>query len=201
MKNRSILAITERGLVLRLGLGLGICLLATACAPTGVSNSSGGSGSSSDRGQAVVWSEVPEVVNMANDMREVMKAKIGSSEVVAVLQWRAYNGRRDALQTTWYGDMKSPPPTYVVESLLISVDGRGLMVPAAQTRYLCSQWMNNTPRLGLYLKGEDLCIYITLGDGSDAWCASYIVNLESGALISHQVESQRAFHRAVKRSM
>jgi len=133
----------------------------------------------------MVWSKVPESANMVGDMREVMKAKVGDRDVVAVLQWRPYNGRQDALQTTWYGDMDSPPPTYVAESLLISVNGRGLMVPSAQTRYLCSQWMNSNPRLGLYLRGSNLCIYITVGDDSDAWCASYIVNPETGALVSH----------------
>jgi|GEM_PF-950913 hypothetical protein len=186
MKNRTILAI------------LGLCLVMSACSPTGVGNSPSGSSPSSDSSEAAAWSKVAELTNESNDMREVMKAKVGDRDVVAVLQWRPYNGRRDALQATWYGDMNSPPPTYVAESLIISVNGRGLMVPSSQTRYLCSQWMNTNPRLGLYLKGSSLCIYVTVGDGSDAWCASYIVNPETGALVSHNVERASKFHRKTK---
>ena len=183
---------------------LGFCLLMAACAPSGGVNSSGGisgglSGSLGyNQDESAVWSKVPEVMNATNEMREVMKAKVASREVVAVLQWRAFNGRRDALQAAWYGDMGSPPPTYVAESLLISIDGRGLMVPAAQTRYLCSQWMNDAARLGLYLKGENLCIYVTVGDGSDAWIASYIINPDTGALLSHSVERASVFRKRVK---
>ena len=175
-----------------------------ACAPSGGVNSAGGisgglSGSLGyNRDESAVWSKVPEVMNATNEMREVMKAKVATREVVAVLQWRAFNGRRDALQASWYGDMGSPPPTYVAESLLISIDGRGLMVPAAQTRYLCSQWMNDTARLGLYLKGENLCIHVTVGDGSDAWIASYIINPDTGALLSHSVERASVFRKRVK---
>lgn len=172
------------------------CLLVAACAPSGGVSSSGDPGR--DQDEAVVWSKVQEVVNATNEMREVMKAKVADREVVAVLQWRAFNGRGDALQATWYGDMGSPPPTYVVESLLISMDGRGLMVPMAQTRYLCSQWMNDTARLGLYLKGKNLCLYVTVGDGSDAWAASYIINPDTGALLSHSVERASAFRKRVK---
>ena len=186
MKNRSILIV------------LGISVIMTACTPTGVNQPSSGTSSGSNRDESMVWSKVPESANMVGDMREVMKAKVGDRDVVAVLQWRPYNGRQDALQTTWYGDMDSPPPTYVAESLLISVNGRGLMVPSAQTRYLCSQWMNSNPRLGLYLRGSNLCIYITVGDDSDAWCASYIVNPETGALVSHNVERASKFHRRTK---
>ena len=183
-----------------LGFCLLFCLLIAACAPSGEVRSSGGTSGDSgrDRDEAAAWSKVPEVLNATNEMREVMKAKVADREVVAVLQWRAFNGRRDALQATWYGDMGSPPPTYVVESLLISMDGRGLMVPMAQTRYLCSQWMNDTARLGLYLKGENLCIYVTVGDGSDAWVASYIINPDTGAMLSHSVERASAFRKRVK---
>ena len=186
MKERSILVV------------LGVSVIMSACSPTGGNNSSSNISSGPDPDEVAAWSKVPEITNMAGDMRDVMKAKVGDRDVVAVLQWRPYNGRRDALQTTWYGDMGSPPPTYVAESLLISVNGRGLMVPSAQTRYLCSQWMNSSPRLGLYLRGSNLCVYVTVGDGSDSWCASYIVNPETGALVSHKVERAAKFHRKTK---
>ncbi len=183
-------------------LSMGVIM--AACSPSNVNHSPSGTGtiigtgSSSDRIEAAIWRKVPGITNIASDMREVMKAKVADRDVVAVLQWRPYNGRRDAMQSTWYGDMGSPPPTYVVESLLISVDGRGLMVPSAQTRYLCSQWMNNNPQLGLYMVGSNLCIYITLGDGSDAWCASYVVNPATGALVSHNVDRASKFQRKTK---
>ncbi|MGB2186923.1 MAG: hypothetical protein ACPH5P_09645 [Akkermansiaceae bacterium] len=144
------------------------------------------------------FSKVPEVSHVMDDMREVLKAKVGNNEVVAMLQWRPYNGLKDAYQNVWYGDMGSPPPVYVAQSLIISINGRGLMVPDAKTRYLCSQWMNDNPRLGLYLRGEDLCVFVRLGDGSQAWVASYIVNPQTGALLAHQVQDARSFRKAVR---
>lgn len=144
------------------------------------------------------WRQVPEVAHVVSDMREVLKAKVAEGEVAAVLQWRPFNGVKDAYQAVWYGDMGTPPPTYVVQSLIISIDGRGVMVPEAKTRYLCSQWMNDNPRLGLCMRGEDLCVFVRLGDGSQAWVASYIVNAQTGALLSHEVQDARSFRKAVR---
>ena len=58
--------------------------------------------------------------------------------------------------------------------------------------------MNDAARLGLYLKGENLCIHVTVGDGSDAWIASYIINPDTGALLSHSVERASIFQKRVK---
>lgn len=177
---------------------MSLCLMAmVACSPSAYkAPPAGGAGRLPAKGGD--FSKVPEVSNIVNDMREVLKAKVAESEVVAVLQWRPFNGLKDAYQAVWYGDMGTPPPSYVVQSLIISIDGRGLMVPEAKTRHLCSQWMNDNPRLGLYMRGEDLCVFVRLGDGTQAWVASYIVNAQTGALLSHEVEDARSFRKAVR---
>jgi len=178
---------------------IGVFFILAGCAP-----STGGGpseGITRDPGKAEVWHDVLGAVNTVDDMREVMKVKVGEREVVAVLQWRRFNPQRDALQAIWYGDMGAPPPMYVAESLLVSMDGRGLMIPASKTHYLCSQWMNANPRMGLYLRGTDLCVYVDVGDGSKAFSASYIINPDSGTLVAHRVEDRKAFHKAVKRRL
>jgi len=48
------------------------------------------------------------------------------------------------------------------------------------------------------LKGKNLCLYVTVGDGSDAWAASYIINPDTGALLSHSVERASVFQKRVK---
>jgi hypothetical protein len=180
------------------GIMGGLVILA-GCAP-----STGGhsiEGITNQPSKTEVWHDVLGAVNMVDDMREIMKVKVGEREVVAVLQWRRFDAQRDALQAVWYGDMGAPPPLYVADSLLVSMDGRGLMIPTSKTRYLCSQWMNANPRMGLYLRGTDLCVYVDVGDGSKAYTASYFINPNTGTFVAHRVENQKAFHKAVKRSL
>lgn len=185
-------------LVIVSGIIGGFVLLA-GCAPSTGERPNGGA--AGDPSKAEVWHDVFGAVNIVDDMREVMKVKVGEREVVAVLQWRHFNAQRDALQREWYGDMGAPPPRYVAESLLVSVNGRGLMLPSSKTGYLCSQWMNDNPRMGLYLRGTDLCVYVDVGDGSNAYSASYIINPDTGTLVAHRVENRKAFHKAVKRRL
>ena len=174
---------------------LGLSALVVSCATTGTGTRAVGITSSAN--QPGEWKKVAGVSNTVSGAREVMKAKVHGKEVVAVLQWRPYNTAMDGMITKWYGDMGSPPPRHVVQSLLISVDGRGLMVPASKTRYLCSQWMNDPARMGLYLKGGNLCVYLDLGDGAESWTASYIVNPATAALVAHYVDDGPTFHNAV----
>jgi len=174
---------------------LGLCALVAACVTSGAGSS--GSNMASGSGQAVAWKKVTGVTSTVNGMREVMKVKVDGRDVVAVLQWRSYNAAVDGAVTRWYGDMGSPPPKFVVDSLLISIDGRGVIVPNTKTRYLCSQWMNGLAHLGLYLKGKDLCIYLDVGDGAEAWSASYILNPATAALLSHNVQDGPSFHNAI----
>ena len=178
---------------------MGGLVLLEGCAPSTGDRPSDGSTSNATKSE--VWHDVLGAVNMVDDMREIMKVKVGEREVVAVLQWRRFDAQRDALQAVWYGDMGAPPPLYVAESLLVSMDGRGLMIPTSKTRYLCSQWMNANPRMGLYLRGTDLCVYVDVGDGSKAYTASYFINPNTGTLVAHRVENRKAFHKAVKRNL
>jgi hypothetical protein len=183
-KNRALACIT------------GCCAMVVACAPETEPLPRGSASAERIQTEPGVWSQVPGVVSTINEMREVMKAKVGENEVAAALQWRPFNARRDLAQAIWYGDMGSPPPSYVVDSLLVSIDGRGLMVPASKTRYLCSQWMSADPRLGLCLRGKDLCVYVNVGEGRKAWSALYVIDPETLALVDHRVETTRSFRKA-----
>jgi len=168
---------------------LGACAVLTSCGSTGGGGASGGGEATAD-----TWKKVPSVTNTVTGKREVMKASIGGKDIVAVLSWRDYSAKRDGVVTKWYGDMGSPPPKFVVESLLVSIDGKGMIVPQSKTRYMASQWMNGVSHLGLYLKGKNLCVYMDVGDGAESWTASYVVNPSTGALVSHEVEDGPAFH-------
>lgn len=140
---------------------------------------------------------VTGVTSKVTGMREVMTATVDGKEVVAVLVWRDYSPALDGVVTKWYGDMGTPPAKFVVKSLLISIDGKGMIVPQSKTRYLASQWMNDSTSLGLYMKGKNLCVYVDVGDGGEAWTASYVVNPATSVLVSHKVEDGPAFHNAV----
>lgn len=170
---------------------LGICAVLTSCGSTG-----GGGGSTTGGGETapVSWKAISGVTTTVTGKREVMKATVGDKEVVAMLTWRDYSKKRDGAVTKWYGDMASPPPKFVVESLIISIDGRGAIVPQSKSRYLASQWMNGTKHLGLVRKDKNLCVFVNVGDGAEGWTASYVVNPSTGALISHEVEDGPEFH-------
>ena len=54
--------------------------------------------------------------------------------------------------------------------------------------------MNDVKHLGAYQSGEHLNIYVNVGDGSEAWTASYIIHLDTGALVSHKMYEGPEFH-------
>ncbi|MCP5536826.1 MAG: hypothetical protein H7A51_11430 [Akkermansiaceae bacterium] len=172
---------------------LGMCAVLTSCGSTGGGGRGGAARGGSDAA-AVSWKAVSGVTTTVDGMREVMKATVNDQEVVAMLTWRDYSARLDGTVTKWYGDMASPPPKFVAESLIISIDGKGVIVPQSKTRYLASQWMNESKHLGLVMKGDKLCVFVNLGDGGESWTASYVVDPATGALVSHAVEDGPAFH-------
>lgn len=161
-----------------------LCVLLAACG----SNKTGGGGSSNGGTESAPMIKAIEgVTNQVSGMREIAKAKVGEKEVVAVLQWRNYDAARDASVTKWYGDMGRPPAKYVVKSLMVSVDGRGLIIPQSKTRYLASQWMNESKSLNLQMSGKNILVEVMLGDGSEGWVATYVVNPTTMSLVSHEV--------------
>lgn len=176
---------------------LGLCALLTSCGSTGGGGSGGGAAGG---GQATTesWKAVPGVTTTVTGKREVMKATVDGKEVVAVLSWRVYSVDLDAAVPKWYGDMASPPPKFVAQSLMISIDGKGMVVPQPKIRYLASQWMNESKSLGLVMKGKNLCVFVNAGDGAESWTASYVVNPSTGSLVSHAVEDGPEFHNRVR---
>ena len=137
---------------------------------------------------------VTGVSNQVQGMREVMKAKVGERNVIAVLIWRPYDAAKDSSVGKWYGDMASPPPKYVADSLIVSIDGKGVVIPRSNYRYLASQWMNDSKSLGIYSQGKNLGVYVDVGDGAEGWTASYVINAATGSLVSHQVQDGPEFH-------
>lgn len=176
---------------------IGMCALLAACGSTGT----GGGGSRLKTGGGQQAKPKPEAVRGVTStvigMREVLKAKVGEKDVVAVLQWREYSAKRDSSVGKWYGDMGTPPPKFVCDSLMVSIDGRGLVIPSSKTRYLASQWMNGTKSLGLLKQGSNLTLFVNLGDGAESWVASYTVNPNAGALVDHGIHDGPEFHNSV----
>ena len=175
-------------------LVLGLCALLTSCGSTGGGGSGGGGAAGGGQKTTESWKLVTGLTNTVTGKREVMKASVDGKDVVAVLSWRDYSAKRDGAVTKWYGDMASPPPKFVVESLSISIDGKGMIVPQSKTRYMASKWMNGVSHLGLYLKGKNLCFYMDVGDGAEAWTASYVVDPTTRTILSHDVEDASEFH-------
>ena len=137
------------------------------------------------------------VTPMSLGRHEVMKCKVDGRELVAVLRWRNYNAKLDGAVKKWYGDMATPPPKFVVESLSVSIDGRGLVIPKSKVRYLASQWMNTQTSLGLNQRGKQLRVLVDVGDGAEAWTASYVINPSSLTLISHTVKDGPTVHNGI----
>lgn len=172
-----------------------LLLLSASCDPNAAKKSTKPVG---EQAAAAPMKSVAGVDSTLSGPREVMKAKTDGHEVIAVLTWREYDAAKDGSVTKWYGDMGTPPPKFVVESLMISVDGRGTMVPNSKTAYLGSQWANAAKRLGLVSQGKNLCVYVNVGDGAEAWTASYVVNPATGSLVSHQVQDGAEFHNKIQ---
>lgn len=169
-------------------------LFVASCDPTTTKKPAG---STAEQAPAVM-KEVPGADSTLSGPREILRAKSGSKEVMAVLTWRPYDAAKDASIAKWYGDMSTPPPKFVVDSLIISVDGRGTLVPRSKFGYLCSQWSNASKSLGLVTHGNNLCVYVNVGDGAEAWTASYVISSSTGSLISHQVHDGPEFHNRIQ---
>ncbi|HCI92382.1 MAG TPA: hypothetical protein DHV60_07530, partial [Verrucomicrobiales bacterium] len=105
-------------------IGSAICLLVSCHQISGVNS---GTPSNAVSQMTVV----PGVDHQISGAREIMRAKFDDKDVVAVLSWRPYDIGTDTSVPRWYGDMGTPPPKLVVDSLIISVDGRGAVVPRA----------------------------------------------------------------------
>jgi len=166
---------------LTLGLAAVSCTSTTSDKPAATQSGTGGK-------------VVTPVSHMKNGMNEVMKLTSTGHEVIVSLDWRNYSGAEDSSVSKWYGDMGRPPAKYVAESLTVSIDGKGVVIPKSKYRYLASQWMNEVKSLGVYTSGKNLNIYVNLGDGAEAWAASYVINPASGALVSHKMYDGAEFH-------
>ncbi|MBK1832114.1 hypothetical protein JIN77_15360 [Verrucomicrobiaceae bacterium R5-34] len=127
-------------------------------------------------------------------MHEVMKFTDAGREVIVALDWRKYSTAKDSALELVYGDMSRPPAQYMVDQLTVSIDGKGVAIPAANYSYLGSQWMNEIKHLGVYKSGSKLNIYVNVGDGSEAWTASYLIDPATGTLVSHKVYDGAEFH-------
>ena len=172
-----------------------LCGVLTSCG-----SSPGGGGKTPEETETKLgpWKTVSKVTNKVTGKREVMKTTVNGREIVAVLRWRDYSAKLDAGVGKWYGDMASPPPKYVVESLMVSMDGRGMLIPKSKVRYLASQWMNESSSLGLNQRGNQLRLLVDVGDGAEGWTATYVIAPSTLTLVSHAVEDGPTVHNAIQ---
>lgn len=176
---------------------LGVCaavVLCGACAPTG--GESGGSGGQTEAGGT--WKAVPATAK-SNALGGELVANVEGREIVAVIKWRAYNVATDGSVPKWYGDMGSPPPLYVVDRLVLAIDGKGVSIPKSNYRYLGSKWMNESSAnpMSLNQQGKKLRLLVDVGDGGEGWSAVYEFDPVAGKLLAHQVEDGPTIHNQI----
>lgn len=172
--------------------------LLVACAPSGGGGASGtGSGAGAEPA-AAPWKDV-EVRRSATAAGGQLQAKVDGHEVVAMLKWRPYNPAVDGSVSQWYGDMGSPPPAFVVDSLQLSVDGRGVRIAKSQYRYLCAKTIHgvSVDALSLNQQGKKLRLLVDVGDGGEGWTAVYEFDPSKGALLSHRVGNGVEVHEQI----
>jgi len=149
---------------------------------------------SSNKNESSELLRIASTSHHKDGMNEVMKFSASGKNVTVALIWRNYSTALDSSITTWYGDMACPPAKYVVKNLSISIDDRVVNIPVATYRYLASQWMNELKSLGVTKRGRNINIYINIGDGSESWVASYLIEPTSGTLIAHEMYDGPDFH-------
>ncbi len=137
---------------------------------------------------------VRQLSRRVNGDREILKASVDGRKLVAVLSWRPYHADLDGQVPKWFGDMNRRPPRFVVDSLTLTVDGKAFRIPWSRTRVLCSQWSPKKACLLLYTSGKNVGLTVDVGDGSEAWTSSYLIDPATLRLLSHEVEDCAAFH-------
>jgi hypothetical protein len=172
---------------------LGLFSVVAACAP-----STGGSGGG-DAATVQSWNRVEGVVEKTTAMGGEIIAKAEGREIFAVIKWRNYDATRDASVSKWYGDMGSPPPSYVVDSLVLAVDGKGISMPKSKYRYLSATVMNeySANPMSFNQQGKKWRLLVDVGDGSEGWSAVYVFDPAAGTLLSHSVEDGAKVHNQV----
>lgn len=172
---------------------LGLFSLVAACAP-----STGGS-RGGDAEPAQRWNSVKGVVEKTTAMGGEIIAKSEGREIFAVIKWRNYDAARDASVSKWYGDMGSPPPSYVVDSLVLAVDGKGIPIPKSKFRYLSTTVMNeySANPMSFNQQGKKWRLIVDVGDGAESWSAVYVFDPSAGTLLSHSVEDGPMVHNQI----
>lgn len=170
---------------------LGLFAMIGACAPS--------TGGSSDAAPVQSWNTVVGVIEKTDTMRGEIIAKLDGREVFAVIKWRNYDPARDASVSKWYGDMGSAPPAYVVDSLVLAVDGKGISIPKSKYRYLGATVMNeySANPLSFNQQGKKWRLLVDVGDGSEGWSAVYVFDPAAGTLLSHTVEDGAKVHNQI----
>ncbi|NWK55343.1 hypothetical protein HW115_06955 [Verrucomicrobiaceae bacterium N1E253] len=168
----------------------GIWAAVAACAPSGGGNHDGGT---SETGGS--WNKV-EASAKSSAMGGELVAKQDGREIVAVIKWRAYDAAKDASVSKWYGDMGTPPPAFVVDRLVLAIDGKGVSIPASKYRYLGSKWMNqySANPMSFNKQGDKMRLLVDVGDGGEGWTAVYVFDPAAGKLLSHSVDDGPAVH-------
>lgn len=163
---------------------IGFCVVLGACAPTG----GGGAQRVGGAGEAeVTWSEVPGVTHKALPMGSELVAKVDGREVVAVTQWRIYDPTKDAGVKQWQGNEGGSLPVYVMDSLVLAVDGKGVSLPKSSYRNLGAMMVSASvaPAISISQHEKKLRLMVDGRKGGLGWTASYVFDPAAGKLLSH----------------
>ncbi len=124
------------------------------------------------------------------ELRETATAKVDGRLIEVALTWRDYRSPSDDFQKIWYGDMGTGRPTFVAESLKLSVDGEMINIPRSKYKRLASQWPPSDGRgFELSRKDAQLRLEIHVGDGAHAWTAGYDFDPAAKILIGSSMKS------------
>lgn len=173
---------------------LGLCVAFSACTPPPTKE---------DRAPvpALVgtWQRIDDAKKITTAKGGEIVAKVDGHEVVAVIKWRAYDATRDAGVSQWHGDMGSPPPLQVVDSLVIAVDGRGVSLAKSQYRSLCSKWIraDGLNPMSFNRQGNKVRLLVDVGDGGEGWTAVYVIDPAAGKLMTHVIAHGPDVHQGI----
>lgn len=135
------------------------------------------------------WHDAKQISRVDEGKTGSITYQIYDHKATAELSWRKYDAARDGQIKEWYGDMTTPPPAYVLDKLTLSVDGTPIPIPESKYRYMASQWKQNASGNTHFIMRDGLgCLLVTVGDGGEAYSATYVFDPVKKTLVHHSIE-------------
>ena len=120
------------------------------------------------------WQSIP-TNSAVSGLTESATTSTAGHQLVAKVVWRPYDATADAAVSSWYGDMGTPPPKFVVRQVSLSVDGTPVTIPPAAYRGYASQGTPTEHSLKFFQRGSTYRLVIHLGDGGESWAGYFDV--------------------------